>query len=149
MLVSGRLLLVSAFPLLQIPNFKTAASAHQRNLAFQTELFTEVLGQNQTTLPVGGTMFCARMELTRKDPAVTCRDCALRLGLCTHTGKLLLGHNEEILVVRFGENNEVFGIASTPARRNGDAIFFVDGMTKFAGEEFVRLKVGIHAPVVI
>jgi hypothetical protein len=41
--------------------------------------------------------------------------------------------------MRFGQNNEILALAFAPRGRDGDAIFLVDGMTEFAGEEFLRL----------
>ena len=49
-------------------------------------------------------------------------------------------------MLRFGQNDEIFAAFAAPAGRNGDAVFFVDGVTKFAGEEFLGLRVVVHAP---
>ncbi len=38
-------------------------------------------------------------------------------------------------MIRFRKNDEFFGAIAPPARRNGDAIFFVNGMTEFTGVE--------------
>src|SRR5207249_9155013 len=73
MLVGRRFLFVSTLPLLQIPNFKTAASADECHLAFQAKLLAKILWQDQTPLPVGCTVFRARMQLTREDSAVARR----------------------------------------------------------------------------
>src|SRR5664279_6549531 len=78
-LVGRRFFLVSALPFLQIPNFKTAAPADECDLALQTELLAKVLWQNQPPLAVGGTVFGARMQLPREDPAVARRDCVVGL----------------------------------------------------------------------
>jgi len=36
---------------------------------------------------------------------------------------------------RFRKNDEFLGSTAAPARRNGDSIFFVEEVTKLAGEE--------------
>src|ERR1700682_4685066 len=76
-LVGRRFFLVSAFPFLQIPNFKTATSADECDLALQAELLAKILRQDQTPLAVGCAVFRARMQLARKDPTVARRDCAV------------------------------------------------------------------------
>ncbi len=50
-------------------------------------------------------------------------------------------------MIWLGEKNEFFAFCAAPAGRNRDAIFFVDGMSKFAGVESLRLRIGIHTPV--
>src|SRR3954465_8866282 len=69
MLIGWRLLFVSAFPLLEVPNFKTPASADERDLALQTELLAQVFRQDKTPLLVRCAMLRARMELAQKDTA--------------------------------------------------------------------------------
>jgi hypothetical protein len=59
-----------------------------------------------------------------------------RHGFSESTNSLKLGrrHDEEELSVRFRDHDEVFaGAVFSPARRNGDAFFVVDLMTKLAG----------------
>ena len=48
-------------------------------------------------------------------------------------------------IMRFGQNDKVFARATTPAGRDGDAVFFVKRMTELAGEEFLGLRVVVHA----
>src|SRR4051812_48088479 len=45
-----------------------------------------------------------------------------------------------------GKNNELFGTVVPPARWDRDAILFVNGVTKFAGEEFLWLRGRVHTP---
>ena len=52
-LVGGVLVFMRAFPALQVPDLETAAAADQRDLAFQVELFAQVIGQEEAALPVG------------------------------------------------------------------------------------------------
>ena len=44
------------------------------------------------------------------------------------------------------QKNEFLGIFSTPAGRDGDTIFFVNGVTKFAGVKGVSRGDAIHGP---
>lgn len=41
-------------------------------------------------------------------------------------------------MIRLRKNDELFGTIASPARGNGDAILFIDGMTELAGEELRR-----------
>ena len=45
----------------------------------------------------------------------------------------------------FGQDDEILALSAAPAGWNRDAVFFVDGMTKLAGEKFLGLRVGVHA----
>ena len=49
-------------------------------------------------------------------------------------------------MLRFGENDELFAALGAPAGRNGDPVFLVNGMTEFAGEEFLWLSGVVHTP---
>ena len=63
MLISGRLLFVSAFSTLQIPNFKAAASANQHDLAFQSHFLAKIFRENEAALLVGHAMLRAGMVI--------------------------------------------------------------------------------------
>ena len=65
-LVSRRLFLVRFLPALQIPNFKTTATADERDFAFQSDRLAKLFRQNQPALLVGCTMLSARMKLPKK-----------------------------------------------------------------------------------
>ena len=78
-LVGGGFLFVRAFPPLQIPNFKTAAAADERDLAFQAELLAKIFRQNEPALFVRCAVFGARMQVARKNAAIARRNA--RLGL--------------------------------------------------------------------
>ena len=47
-------------------------------------------------------------------------------------------------MIRLRKKDEFFGTIAAPARGNGDAIFFVDGMAKFAGVEGLRRRWRFH-----
>src|SRR5664279_447178 len=66
-LVGRRFFLVSALPFLQIPDFKTAAAANERDLALQAQLLAQIFGENQPSMTVGCAVFGARMQLAPKD----------------------------------------------------------------------------------
>src|SRR5262245_2910116 len=85
------------------------------------------------------------MELTRENSAIARRNRTVGLGLCAHSGELLFGHDQKILVARFGQDDEILAFSATPAGWNRDSVFLVDGMTKLAGEKFLGLRVGVHA----
>jgi len=48
-------------------------------------------------------------------------------------------------MIRFWKNDEFLGTFASPARGNGDSIFFVDEVTELAGVESLRRR--IHARV--
>jgi hypothetical protein len=70
MLVSGSFLFVRALPALQIPNFKAAATADERDLAFQPNVFAKLLRQNETALSIRRAVLRARMQVTQKNTTV-------------------------------------------------------------------------------
>ena len=70
MLIRRRLVGVRLFPTGQIPDFEAAAISHQGYFAFQTDFLTGILGQNESSLPVGPGVLGAGMELAEKDAAI-------------------------------------------------------------------------------
>lgn len=49
----------------------------------------------------------------------------------------------------FGQDNEVLALPPTPSGRNGDAIFLVNRVTKFAGKKGLGCQVGVHGTAVV
>ena len=47
-------------------------------------------------------------------------------------------------MTRFRQNDELSTFVATPACGNGDAIFIVDEVTKFAGVEELSLRKRLH-----
>jgi len=47
-------------------------------------------------------------------------------------------------MTRFWQNEELSGFVATPSRGNGDPIFIVDEVTKFAGVEQLSLRKRLH-----
>jgi hypothetical protein len=82
----------------------------------------------------------ARVKLTKKNAPIARGDIWVGFGGGAHTRKFFRRHDQKKLVSRFRKNDEFLGVTTPPARGNGDSIFFVDGVTKFAGvEALVRL----------
>ncbi len=92
-------------------------------------------------------MFGARMQLTGENPAIARGDG--RLGLDSSTRRRANSPGDMTRrnwTARFGQNDEFLAArARRQSDGNGDPVFFVDRMTEFAGEEFLGLRVGIHA----
>ena len=135
MLISGRLFLLCALPPLQIPNFKTAATADEYDLALQSNFFTKIFRQNEAALLIGCAMLRAGMELPEKNTAIARGNIRVRFGGRAHTRKFFRRHDQKKLVSRFRKNDEFLGVTAPPARGNGDSIFLVNGVTKLAGVE--------------
>src|SRR5205807_8892094 len=58
-----------------------------------------------------------------------------------HTRKFFRRHDQKKLTFRFRKNDEFFGVTASPARGNGDPIFFVDEVTKLTGVEALVRRV--------
>ncbi len=58
-----------------------------------------------------------------------------------HALELLRRHNQEALLIDVCEENEFLAIVAAPARRDGDAILIVDGVTEIAGVESLGLRI--------
>ena len=117
---------VRPFPSPQIPNFKTAAAADERDLAFQADSLAKFFRQNQTALSVGGAMLGAGMQLAKENAPIASRNIWIRFGGRAHTRKFLRRHDQEKLIIRFRKNDELLGAIAAPAGGDGDAIFFVE-----------------------
>jgi hypothetical protein len=144
MLIGGRLFFMRPFPALQIPNFKTPATPHQGNLAFQSHFLAKVFRQNEPALFIGRAVLRARMQLTKKNAPVARGNIRIRFRGRAHTGKLRRRHDQEKLMTRFRKNDELLGAIASPARGYRDAIFFVDEMTELAGIEELRWRRRVH-----
>src|SRR2546423_7833623 len=129
MLIRRGFFLVGAFPLRQVPDFKTTPPADQRDLALQAEFAAHVHGQDETSLPVRRAVLGARMEMAQKNPAFLRGNGTVSFGLSAHPIELPVGHDEEKLMLRFGQNDEVLATLSAPARGNRDTVLLVNGVT--------------------
>jgi hypothetical protein len=124
---------VRALPPRHVPNFKTALSADESDFAFQSNFAAQIFRQNETTLFVGHTVLSAGMQLSQENSTLACGDVGIVFGDRAHAGEFLWGHDEEKLILGIGKKNEFFAFFAAPARRDGDAIFFVDGVTELTG----------------
>src|SRR5438067_12110802 len=145
MLIRRGFFLMGALPFRQVPNFKTSAAADERHLAFQPELPAHVLRQNETALAIGRAVFGARMKMAQKNPALFRGNRAVAFRLRTHPSKLLVRHDEKKLMLGLGQDDELFAAVSAPAGRDCDTVILVEGVTEFAGEEFLGLRCDVHA----
>src|SRR5947207_14002243 len=75
------------------------------------------------------------MHLTKENAAVERRNAGIGFGGGAHTRKFFRRHDQEKLVSRFRKNDEFLGVTASPARGNGDAVFFIDEVTKLTGVE--------------
>ena len=137
-LVGGRFFLMGLLPARQIPNLKTPATADQSDFAFQAGALAEILRQNEASLPIGRAVLRAGMQLAKKNTAISRRNSLVVFNRGAHARKLLRRHDQQKLIMRFRKNDEFFGAMAAPAGRDGDAIFLVNGVAEFAGEEELR-----------
>ena len=145
MLIRRGFLLVGTLPFRQVPDFKTTTPADERHLALQAEFAAHIYGQDETSLPVRAAVLGARMEMAQKNPALFRGNRTVSFGLSAHAIELPVRHDEEKLMLRLGQDDEVLATLSAPARRNRDTVLLVNGVTEFAGEEFLGLRVVVNA----
>src|SRR5882724_6080764 len=124
-LISGGLLFLRPFPTLQIPNFKTSPATDEGDLAFQSNLSAKLVRHNETSLSIRSCVLSAGVQLAQENPAISRGNSLVRFCRRAHSGKLVRGHDEQKLLTRLGQKDEVFSFASPPARRNGDSILLV------------------------
>src|SRR5947209_3693800 len=86
-------------------------------------------------------MLRAGVKLPEKNATITRGNVRVGFGGCAHARKFFRRHDQEKLVSRFRKNDEFFGVTTSPARGNGDSIFFVEGVAKFAGKEALVWRV--------
>src|SRR6266513_1692887 len=91
-------------------------------------------------------MLGAGMQLAQENAALACGDVGIAFRGRAHAGKFLRRHDEEKLILGIGQKNEFLGTLSTPTGGDGDAIFFVDGVTKFAGVKGLSRGDAVHGP---
>ena len=144
MLVGSCFLFVCSFPALQIPNFETAAIAHERDLIFQADFLAEFVWQNEPALPVCDCMLSPRVQLTQEHATIACGNVVVCFRSRTHFRELLWRHDQKTLVCRFRQKNEIFRTIAAPAGRDGDSILVVNGMPELSGVERFGLRIGIH-----
>ncbi len=106
--------LMGAFPARRIPNLETSRTADECDFVFEIELLTEVIGQNQTALPVGRTMLRPRMELALEFANVASGNSRRLRGGRANPLEFVRRHHEQTAQVLLGEENELFSLAVAP-----------------------------------
>src|SRR5882757_9571062 len=144
MLVGSRFLFVCQFPALQIPNFKTPTIAYERDLIFQSNFLAKFVRQHEATLPVRACMLSARMQLTQEHAAITRGNLLVRFRGQTHFRELLWRHDQQKLVCRLRQKNEILRTIASPARWDCDPILLVNRMPELSGIEAFWLGIGVH-----
>src|SRR6266566_8236741 len=144
MLVGSRFLFVCPFPALQIPNFKTPTIAHERDFIFQSNFLAKIVRQNEATLPVRACMLSARMQLTQEHAAITRGNLLVRFRGQTHFRELLWRHDQQKLVCRLRQKNEILRTIASPARWDCNPILLVNGMPELSSVEAFWLGIGVH-----
>jgi hypothetical protein len=125
-LISRCFLLMRPFPALQIPNLETSAATNEGDLAFQSNLSAKLVRHNETSLSIRSRVLSAGVQLAQENPAISRGNTLVRFCGRARSGKLARGHDEQKLLTRLRQKDEVFSLALPPARRNCDAILLVD-----------------------
>ena len=89
MLVGACFLFVRFLPALQIPNFKTAPPAHERHLAFESDFFAKLLGENEPPLSIRAAVLRARMQMPQEHAPVARGNVRRIFRRSAHTRKFL------------------------------------------------------------
>src|SRR4029450_4751188 len=103
--------------------------------------------QNEATLPVRACMLSARMQLTQEHAPITRRNLLVRFRDQTHFRELLWRHDQQKLVCRLRQKNEILRTIASPARRDRDPILLINGMPELSGIEAFRLGISVHCRV--
>src|SRR4029077_14858857 len=89
-------------------------------------------------------MLSARMQLTQEHAAIARGNFLVRFRGQTHFRELLWRHDQQKLVCRFGQKNEILRTITSPARWDRDPILLVNGMPELSGIEAFGLGIGVH-----
>jgi len=143
-LVGSRFLVVCSFPPLQIPNLETPAITDERNFIFKADVTEKLVRHNESTLPVRGCMLGARMQLAQEDAAIARGDLLVRFCDRTHFCKLVWRHDQQKLVCRLRQKNEILGAIAPPTRRDCDPILLVNEMPELSSVEPFGLGISVH-----
>ncbi len=130
---------VGGFAPLQIPNLKTTATADEGDLAFQAQFLAKIVGQEEAALFVGRAVLGLGMKLTQIDARVARRDPGDIFRRRADPLEFVRRHDEQTLPIGIGDEEELIDRAvAPPTRGDGDAMFIIDLVTKFAGKEIWR-----------
>src|SRR6266513_355023 len=84
------------------------------------------------------------MQMAQKNSAIPRRNALVYFCRRTHSRKLVWRHDEQKLMSRFRQENEFLCLVPTPARRNRDSVFLVDGMPELSGVEAFGWRIVVH-----
>src|SRR5437773_12150386 len=84
------------------------------------------------------------MQMAQKNSAIPRRNALVCFCRRTHSRKLVWRHDEQKLISRFRQENEFLCLVPTPARRNRDSVFFVDGMPELSGIKAFGWRIVVH-----
>src|SRR5205823_15133129 len=84
------------------------------------------------------------MQMAQKNSAIPRRNALVYFCRRTHSRKLVWRHDEQKLMSRFRQENELLCRVPTPARRNRHSVFLVDGMPELSGVEALGWRILVH-----
>src|SRR3982750_4457240 len=87
------------------------------------------------------------MQVAQKNSAIARGNARVCFCRRTHSCELSGRHNQEKLMSRFRQEDEFLCRVPTPARRNRDSIFLIDGMPEFSGVEAIGWRIVVHVSV--
>jgi len=124
---------VSAFAASQIPNLETSAASDERDLVFKVEALTKLIRQEKAALLIERSVLRLRMQPSQKNSQVALGYALHCFGLRADFFEFARRHDDEELTVCFRHHDQILTrTVPPPPRRNGDAIFVIDLMTKLA-----------------
>src|SRR4026209_552259 len=89
-------------------------------------------------------MLSARMQMTQEHPAIARRNLLVRFRDRTHFRELGWRHDQQKLVCRLRQKNEVLRMIASPPRWDRDPVLLVNGMPELSGVEAFGLGIGVH-----
>src|SRR6266446_2215633 len=84
------------------------------------------------------------MQVAQKNPAISRGNGLVCFCRRTHSRELARRHDEQKLMSRFRQEDEFLCLVPTPARRNRDSVFLVDGMPELSGVEAFGWRIVVH-----
>src|ERR1700757_3776760 len=89
-------------------------------------------------------MLSARMQLPQKYAAIARGNLLIRFRGRTHFSEFFRRHDQQKLVCRFRQKNEILRSIAPPPRWDGDPILLVNRMAELSGIEAFGLGIGVH-----
>jgi len=100
--------------------------------------------QNEAALPVGACMLSARMQLTQEHAAIARGNLLIRFRGRTHFCELLWRHDQQKLMCRLRQKDEIFRTITPPTRGDGNPILLVYEMPELSSIEAFGLRISVH-----